>query len=153
MPLKFPKPCQGTLAFRLTFWYSAIFILSFLTVSVLSYLFVFSSIRDNRPAIKAELAKYVSLTERDGIEAIETASHMQANPSRRNSFFVRVVDPDDTTLFLSNPWLWEQFDTTRPQSELLVGQWQYFTSRRDGGLLEVAAARLRVQSLLLLGQW
>src|SRR5688572_1446951 len=152
MPLKFPKHFQGTLAFRLTFWYSAIFILSFLTLSVLSYLFVFSSIRDNRPAIKAELAKYVSLTERDGIEAIETASHMQANPSRRNSFFVRVVDPDDTTLFLSNPWLWEQFDTTRPQNELLEGQWHYYTSRRDGDLLEVASARLRDKKLLQVGK-
>jgi signal transduction histidine kinase len=152
MPLKFPKHFQGTLAFRLTFWYSAIFILSFLTLSVLSYLFVFSSIRDNRPAIKAELAKYVSLTERDGIEAIETASHVQANPSRRNSFFVRVVDPDDTTLFLSNPWLWEQFDTTRPQDQLLEGQWHYYTSRRDGDLLEVASARLRDKKLLQVGK-
>ena len=70
MRLKFPERFHRTLAFRLTFWYSAIFILSFLALSVISYLFVFSAIRDNRAAIKATLSKYVSLAERDGIQAI-----------------------------------------------------------------------------------
>ncbi len=72
MRLKFPRRFHKTLAFRLTFWYSAIFILSFLVLSVISYLFVFSAIRDNRAAIKADLSEYVSLAERDGIEAIKS---------------------------------------------------------------------------------
>ena len=60
MPLEFPKRFHKTLGFRLTFWYSAILILSFLVLSVISYLFVFSAIRDNRAAIKTELSEYVS---------------------------------------------------------------------------------------------
>ena len=152
MRSKFPKRFQNTLAFRLTFWYSAILVLGFLVLSVISYLFVFSSIRDNRIAIKTELSKYVSLVERDGIEAIKIASGVQANPSRRNSYFVRVVDLDNTTLFLSNPQLWQQFDLTRPQEQLPEGQWHYYTSRRDGDLLEVASARLRDQKLLQVGK-
>ena len=152
MRLKFPKRFQNTLAFRLTFWYSAILVLGFLVLSVISYLFVFSSIRDNRIAIKTELSKYVSLVERDGIEAIKIASAVQANPSRRNSYFVRVVDLDNTTLFLSNPQLWQQFDLTRPQEQLPEGQWHYYTSRRDGDLLEVASARLPDQKLLQVGK-
>jgi len=152
MRLKFPKRFKDSLAFRLTFWYSTIFILSFITLSVLSYLFVFSSIRDNRAAIKAELAKYLKVAERDGIDAIQTASPIPASPSRRNSYFVRVVDPRDRTLFLSNPKLWEHFDITRPQDQLPEGQWHYYTSKRDGDLLEVASARLRDKKLLQVGK-
>lgn len=152
MPLKFPRRFHKTLAFRLTFWYSAIFILSFLVLSVTSYLFVFSAIRDNREAIKAQLSEYVSLAERDGIEAIKTASRQQAKSSRRTSFFVRLVDPDNTTLYLSNPRLWQQFDVARPQDRVFEGQWQYYTSKRDGDLLEVASARLRNNKLLQVGK-
>jgi signal transduction histidine kinase len=151
MRLKFPDRFHKTLAFRLTFWYSAIFILSFLALSVISYLFVFSQIRDNRAAINATLSKYVSLAERDGIQAIESAGR-QPGASRRTSFFVRVVDRNNVTVFLSNPRLWEQFDTTRPQDQILEGQWHYYTSRRDGDLLEVASARLRDKTLLQVGK-
>ena len=152
MRLKFPERFQNTLAFRLTFWYSAIFILSFLILSIVSYLFVFSAIRDNRRVIKAELSKYVSLAEGGGIEAIKGESLKQANPSRRNSFFVRVVDPADETQFLSNPRLWEHFDLTRPQDQLPEGRWHYYSSRRDGDLLEVMSARLHDNKLLQIGK-
>lgn len=151
MRLKFPERFHRTLAFRLTFWYSAIFILSFLALSVISYLFVFSAIRDNRAAIKATLSKYVSLAERDGIQAIESAS-WQPDASRRTSFFVRVVDGNNATLFLSNPRLWEQFDLTRPQAQTLEGQWHYYTSKRDGDLLEVVSVRLKDGKLLQMGK-
>lgn len=152
MRLKFLKRFRNSFAFRLTFWYSAIFVLSFSLLSLVSYQFVFSSIRDNRSAIKAELSKYVALAKRDGIEAIKTASREQQTPSRRNSFFVRVVDSDNTTIFLSNPRLWQQFDLTRPQNQVLDGQWHYYTSKRDGDLLEVASARLRGGVLLQVGK-
>src|SRR5688500_5789793 len=151
MRLNSPKRFHKTLAFRLTFWYLGIFILSFLLLSIISYLFVFSAIRDNRAAIKAELFESVSLIERHGIEAIKAASR-QGRASRRTSFFVRLVDVDNTTLFLSNPRLWKQFDLTLPQDQVLEGQWHYYTSKRDGDLLEVASARLKDNKLLQVGK-
>ena len=152
MRLKLPERFQNTLAFRLTFWYSAILILSFFILSVLSYLFVFSAIRDKRVEINAELTKYAALAESGGIEAVKAASAKQTDPSRRNSFFVRVVDTANATLFLSNPRLWEHFDLRRPQDQLLEGQWHYYTSRRDGDLLEVMSARLHDNKLLQVGK-
>ena len=151
MRLKLPKHFHKTLAFRLAFWYSAIFIVSFLALSILSYLFVFSAIRDNRGVIHAALSKYVSLAEHDGIQAIESAGRQQG-ASRRTSFFVRVVDRNNVTLLLSNSRLWEQFDTTRPQDQIREGQWHYYTSKRDGDLLEVASARLKDGKLLQVGK-
>ena len=152
MRFKFSERFHKTLAFRLTFWYSAILTLSFLLVSVISYLFVFSAIRDNRPAIRAALAQYLALAEKGGVQAIENAVRQRVKPSRRTSFFVRVVDADSKTVFLSHPRLWEHFDLTRPQDQLVEGHWHYYTSRRDGDLLEVASARLRDHRLLQVGK-
>jgi signal transduction histidine kinase len=146
------KRVRKTLGFRLTFWYSAIFILSFFTLSVISYLFVFSAIRDNREAIKAELSRYVALAERDGIGAVEAESRNQEHPSRRSSFFVRILDPNNKTLFLSNPRLWAKFEIARAQDPLLESDWRYYTSRHDGDLLEVASARLPDRTLLQVGK-
>ena len=152
MRLRFPERFHKTLAFRLTFWYSAIFILSFLVLSILSYLFVFSSIRDYRPDIRAALARYKALAEQGGVQAIENSMRGQARPSRRTSFFVRVVDPKDRTLFLGNPRLWTQFDLSRPSEQLVEDQWHYYTTRREGDLLEVFTVRLRDGNLLQVGK-
>lgn len=152
MPLKHLNRFYKTLGFRLTLWYSAIFISSSLTLAIVSYLFVFSTVRDNRAAIKAKLSQYVSLAEAGGLQAIENTIRQQRNPSRRNSFFVRVVDLNNVPLILSNARLWEKFDVTRPQDQIFEGDLHYYTSKRDGGLLEVASARLGDNKLLQVGK-
>lgn len=152
MRLKLPDRFRRSLAFRLTFWYAAIFSLSFLLLAVLSYLFVFSSIRDHRPEIQAALARYRALAEKEGAQAVKDAANAQAKASRRNSFFVRMVDAGDRPIFVSHPGLWESFDLTRPQEQIIEGQWHYYTSTRDGDLLEVASARLRDGSLIQVGK-
>jgi len=152
MRLKFPERFHKTLAFRLTFWYSAIFILSSLTFSVVSYLFVFSTVRDNRSAIEAQLSKYQSLAENSGVGALEDRLQRQRVPSRRRTFFVRIVDSNNSELFVSHPRLWAKFDFTLPVNEIAEGQWHYYSSRRDGDLLEVASARLVNGDLLQVGK-
>jgi signal transduction histidine kinase len=151
MPSRFFNRVHKTLAFRLTFWYSAIFILSSLTLFIVSYLFVFSAVRDNRSGIEAQLSKYQSLVESRGIGALESVIQQQRGPSRRSTFFVRIVDANNATLLLSHPWLWEKFDFARVPNEA-EGRWHYYTSRKDGGLLEVASVRLTDKKLLQVGK-
>jgi hypothetical protein len=81
MPSRFFNRLHKTLAFRLTFWYSAIFILSSLTLLIVSYLFVFSTVRDNRSGIEAHLSKYQSLVESRGIGALESVIQQQRLPA------------------------------------------------------------------------
>lgn len=152
MRLKYPEGFHRTLAFRLTFWYAAIFILGFLLLSIISYFFVFASIRDNRPAIRREMARYLALAEEGGLAAMERRVDRESNPSRRRSFFVRVVDADNRTLLLGYPSLWASFDLTRPQDQLVEGQWHYYTSTRDADLLEVLSARISNGTLLQVGR-
>jgi signal transduction histidine kinase len=151
MPSRSRKRFHKTLGFRLTFWYSAIFIVSSLTLSVVSFAFVFSTMRDNRKAIQLKLAEYRSMAETGGVQAIENIINQQGRPSQRRSFFVRVIASGDETVFLSHPRLWEEFDLRRVDWQA-ESQWQYFTSNRDATLLEVASARLANNQLLQVGK-
>ncbi len=152
MRLRLPERFHRTLAFRLTFWYSAVFILSSLTFSVVSYLFVFSTVRDNRSAIGTQLARYQALAERAGVGALESLLAREPQPSRRTTFFVRVTDARNATRLLSHPWLWSKFDFTALPNQAAEGRWHYYSSRRDGDLLEVASARLANGDLLQVGK-
>jgi hypothetical protein len=125
--------------------------LSWLTLFIVSYLFVFSTVRDNRSGIEAQLSKYQSLVESGGIGALESVIQGQRVPSRRSTFFVRIVDVNNATLLLSHPWLWEKFDFARAPNEA-EGRWHYYTSRKDGTLLEVATVRLTDKKLLQVGK-
>ena len=151
MPSSSRKRFHKTLGFRLTFWYSSIFIVSSLTLSIVSFAFVFSTMRDNRKAIQVQLAEYQSLTETGGLQALERNISQQGRPSQRRSFFVRVIAPGDGTIFLSNPRLWEEFDLTRTDWQA-EGHWQYFTSNRDTTLLEITSARLANNQILQVGK-
>jgi signal transduction histidine kinase len=151
MPSSSRKRFHKTLGFRLTFWYSSIFILSSLTLSIVSFAFVFSSMRDHRKTIQLQLAQYRSIADAGGVQAIENIVNQQGRPSQRRSFFVRVIAPGDETLFLSNPRLWQEFDIRRVDWQT-EGEWQYFTSTRDATLLEVTSARLANNQLLQVGK-
>ncbi len=92
MLLKFPKHLHKKLSVRLAVWYSGIFILSSLMFSIVSYLFVFSTIRDHRNAILATLAQYRPKAEDGGIQAIDALdapaaqtepAHLLLRPARR----------------------------------------------------------------------
>ena len=70
---------------------------------------------------------------------------------RRTSLFVRLIDPVDKTVFLSNPQIWEKFDLTSPRDRPAEGQWQYFPARRGGDVLEVTSAYLANSYILQVG--
>ena len=108
--------------------------------------------RDNRKTIQLQLAQYRSLAEAGGVQAIEKVISQQGRPSRRRSFFVRVIAPGNKTVLLSNPRLWQEFDFMSFDDRQTEGQWQYFTSNRDTGLLEVTSARLSNNQVLQVGK-
>lgn len=152
MRLRFPKRFYKTLGFRLTAWYAAMFFLSSLVLALVSYLFVFSGLRDNRTAIRKQLAAYQTLAHKQGITAIAPLVARQREPSRRTTYFVRVVDPVNGTVFISHPRLWEKFNIADLPAAPFDGQWQYYAAQRDGDLLEVANGRLTSGALLQVGR-
>ena len=152
MRLRVSSSFHRTLGFRLTAWYSGIFIVSSLVLFSVSYLFLFSSMRDRRGETQSQLRKYVALVEAGGVSGLADEFGKQRKPSRRNSYFARLTNAASVTIFLSNPRLWEKFDFTNPDKPPLIDQWQYYSSNSGGDLLEVAAARLANGNVLQVGR-
>lgn len=130
------------LGFRLTLWYSAVFIASSLALSIISYNFLFASLRDNRRNIQAKLEEITALARANGVEAIGKTAGLAGATSRRKAFFVRVLDPQNRVVFVSSPKLWQEFELESLDNRPAHGAWQYVPSKRDGDVLEFTSARL-----------
>jgi signal transduction histidine kinase len=141
MPSKFLDRLRKSLGFRLAVWYFVIFVASSLAVSIVSYIFLSSSLRDNRKAIQMKLQELVTLTQKAGVEAVEQTAAAQ-HASRRTAFFVRILSPENRVVFLNTPPLWTRFDIGSVLDRPVDGAWQYVTSMGDGDVLEVTSTRL-----------
>jgi signal transduction histidine kinase len=139
--------------FKLTLRYSIIFTLSCLILFFVSYLSLASSLGNNRKAIRSKAVEYRNVIQSGGIQALKVqmdGSGSRAN--RRKVFFVRLVDSEDNTVFLSNPRLWKNFDLLAPQNRPAEEQWQYFPARRGGDVLEVTSVQVADNYLLQVGK-
>src|SRR5690349_2084830 len=152
MRLSFPDRFHTKLGVRLTVWYSGILILSFLIFSIVSYVSEFSTLKNNKDAIQATLSAYQKQGDDGGIAAIESLTRQTPTSSRRKSFFTRVVSPENETLFLSHPQLWQNFEFEARPASGREGEWHYYPSRHDGDLLEVASVRLKNGNILQVGK-
>jgi signal transduction histidine kinase len=141
-----------SLGLRLALWYFVIFVLSSLAVSIVSYVFLSSSLQDNRQAIQTKLAELVSLAQKSGVAAIEEAARVRGRPSRRTAFFVRVISSEQQELFLNDPRLWNTFAIGSFVDRPAEGAWQYVPSRGDGDVLELTSAKLPDGYLLQVGR-
>jgi signal transduction histidine kinase len=128
--------------FRLTLWYSALFIVSSIALSVVSYGYLSSSLRDNRKVIQSKLEQLVALDQQGGLAAIQDDPAVKRQTRRRNAFFVRILDGKNKVVFLSNPRLWNEFELESLDTQSVHGAWQYVPSRKDGDVLELTSARL-----------
>src|SRR5215831_1105533 len=136
MPSKFLNLARKSYGFRLVVWYFVIFVIGFLSVSIVSYLFLSSSLRDNRKAIQTKLEELISLGQRSGVDAIKHAADGQT-PSRRTAFFVRILNRENQLVFLNLPRLWTKFDVASVVIRPVEGAWQYTTAKGDGDVLEM----------------
>ena len=147
-----PNRFYKRVGFRLTLWYSAIFIVSSVALSLISYAYLSSSLRDNRKVIEAKLERLVALDQQGGLAAIKDDPDVKRQTSRRKAFFVRVLDGRKGTVFLSHPRLWNEFELESLDTQTVHGAWQYVSSRRDGDVLELTSARLGHGYLLQVGK-
>jgi signal transduction histidine kinase len=146
MRLRFLSRARKTLGFRLTLWYAAIFIVSSVILFIVSYIYLSSSLRDNQKIVQSRLKKYVSLAQKGGIPAVTLAAS-----DWRNGFFVRVVGPENKTVFMSSSQLWEKFDLKALQDRPIESGWQYIPAKTDADVLELTSARLPNGYILQVG--
>jgi len=102
-----------TTAFRLTLWYSSIFILSSLALFLLAYFLVSLTVRDqDQKMIRLKINEYVLMEQAEGTDALLKEIRQEHSSNRLAGFFVRVADPQNRTLVLTVP---RHFKKTNPK--------------------------------------
>jgi signal transduction histidine kinase len=136
---------RRTLGFRLALWYSALFVISSLVVTVLTYMLLVASLEQrDHDLIRSTLARYASEYGRGGLVALDEAITTDARAGRHERLLVRVLARGGAeAVFFTMPADWGEFDLDQLEaSGLRVGQaWTRLPGRR-GGVLEVASVRL-----------
>ncbi len=154
MFLKPLRQLRQTLSFRLTLWYSAIFVISSLVLFVTAYLFLANSLRQkDQEAILGKLKDYQTQYQAGGIIALRNEIKFQKYGGKRQEYFVRLAGPHNRTLFLSLPDQWADFDLAPLDGTPPSGQiWMHLRARHDENVLEIVSLRLADGFILQVGK-
>jgi signal transduction histidine kinase len=152
MFLKPLKLLTHTVGFRLTLWYSGMFILSTSFLFGLVYVIVSASLsRQDRESIQAQLRELSSVYMEGGVQALERDVTREKKFEKRNSFFVRLAGPGNRTVFFILPYQWAEFDFKVLDEKPFEG-WLDLASRTGKGSLELASTRLAFGYILQVGK-
>ena len=151
----FLRPLKGlthTVGFRLALWYSGMFILSMSFLFGLVYFILSASlINQDHESIQAQLRELSAVYREGGLEALERDATREKKFEKRSSFFIRLADPANRTVFFILPYQWAEFDFKVLEEKALVG-WLELASRKNEGSLEVASTRLPFGYTLQVGK-
>lgn len=93
-----------TIGFRLTLWYSSIFVLSSLMLFGIAYVLLTSAIEDdNRSIIEDELNEYGLIYKTEGRRGLEEKIRLEQAKGAASTFFVRIADSRNKTILLNIP--------------------------------------------------
>jgi len=123
MSLKKIADIRRTLAFRLTLWYTMIFIISSLAVFIISYSFISADlqIRADQELV-SEIDEFSSISKQKGIEGIKALVIAEAESEGIDKAFYRIADLKGKTLLSSNMSPWHHVGIGRnPLSQLTNG--------------------------------
>jgi heavy metal sensor kinase len=102
-----------SLSFRLNLWHASAFIVSAcLLYSLLYFILSLAIERKDREVIEARLKEYTVILQSGGAPALKHWIDNSQDSKRLKSFFVRVLAPDGSIVFLSVPVDWVEFDPT-----------------------------------------
>jgi signal transduction histidine kinase len=145
MYLKRLLKIHKTIGFRLTVWYSSIFVLSSLLLFATLYFFLSSTIsRQDHETILSELKVLSAEYQRAGMTSLENEETLNRKFRKKHPFFIRIAGARNNTLHLSFPYQWTEFDLNKlekivPDNTM---KWIRLPSIYGDYVLEVATVRL-----------
>ena len=151
MPSSFLSQLRNSLAFRLTLWYAASFIIIGFALSLISYFYLSSAVRDNRKVIQSTLKEVAAVAQAEGTEAIGRSPIINYPVRSRKAVFIRLLDDQGNVVFQSYPEIWDEF-ASASRVAAVVGVWQYVPSSKDRDVLELTTVRLPGGYLLQAGK-
>jgi signal transduction histidine kinase len=151
---KWRERLRHTLGFRLALWYAAIFVVSSVVLTGLTYLLVAASLRQyDRESIRTALVQYANAYQVGGVAALQEEIQRTQATAAPGPLLVRTVGARQAVTFLSRPEDWRQFDLSRLEVPSPDGQqtWSTLDTGAAGFVLEVASVRLRDGTLFQVG--
>jgi len=145
MYLKHFLKIRKTVGFRLTAWYSVIFILSSLFLFVIAYFYLSSALqRRDRKTILLELGGLSAKYKTGEMSSLEKEMKIEKKIRKKNPLFIRIAGAKNNTLNIFLPYQWAEFDLKdlekiTPNSNR---KWIRLPAIDDKYLLEVASTRL-----------
>ena len=153
MFLKSLNRIRKTIGFRLTFWYSAIFILSVLVLFIFAYFYLSSSIRKyERENIRMELKECAAQYQKGGLDALQKEVDFEKHVTGSNPFFIRLAGPGNNTVFLNIPDQWIKFDLKELEAQYINVSKKWLHLRVKDDALEIASLCLPDGYLLQVGK-
>jgi heavy metal sensor kinase len=154
MSLKVLNRVRRTIGFRLTLWYSAIFILSSVVLFVITYFFLSASLRQkDQEVVQGRLNDLKAQYRAGGIIALRNDLKFQTYAGKPHVFFVRVAGPNNRTLFVSLPDVRGDFNLRPLEGQTVAeGLWTRLEGRDHDGTLELISTRLADGFILQVGK-
>ena len=151
------KQMPKAIGFRLTLWYSSIFIISSLMLFGIAYVLLTSAIQDdNRANIEDELNEYALAHQTEGWKGLLDKIRLEQAKGPSSTFFVRIADAENHTLFVNIPKPYKGLDlkTLRNRRILNENGWMFVTLKEEGedNVLEIACRRLSDGLILQVGR-
>jgi signal transduction histidine kinase len=145
---------RGSVGFRLTLWYAAIFILSSLALFILAYFFLASSLKQkDHELILSRLREVETEYHTDGLKGIRRELKLNQDAGKPNDFFIRLAGPTNRTIFLNLPDPWGGF-SLKPLEGAAGSRegWNRLGTKDDENGLEIATRRLADGNILQVGK-
>jgi len=145
MYLKHLLKIRKTVGFRLTAWYSVIFILSSLFLFVMAYFFLSSALhRQDRKTILLELGKLSAKYKTGGMSSLKKELKIDKKIRKKNPLFIRIAGAKNNTLNIFLPYQWAEFDLKDLEKVIPNSnrKWIRLPAISDEYVVEVASTRL-----------
>jgi len=145
MYLKHLLKIRKTVGFRLTAWYSVIFILSSLFLFVMAYFFLSSALhRQDRKTILLELGELSAKYKTGGMSSLKKELKIEKKIRKKNPLFIRIAGAKNNTLNIFLPYQWAEFDLNKLEKVIPNSnrKWIRLPAISDEYVVEVASTRL-----------
>lgn len=146
---------RKTIGVRLTAWYTALFIVSSLVVSGLTYFFLATSLQQrDRESILTTVRELAAEYHASGLEGLKVEAALEVRTEGGRPYLVRAADPHNATLFRKIPQRWRGFDLSKLEGPglLHVSRWIRIPSRNEKTVLEVVSTTLPDGTILQVGR-
>ncbi len=140
--------------FRLTLFFSLIFILSSLILFLFSFLTLYTSMKaEDEGTMRRRLLNYWAVFQSGGINAIAEEIKVDSFLYGDRAFFIRIADSKNKTLFLKYPENWKDFNIEK-LAELSPSAFSHsiiLSSKTNTFKLEVSSVKLSDKYILQIG--